>query len=531
LTQTSEPQHVFPKSALTVDITLQSAIDLPVEASLTPSRRGDNGMLIVNFHDPLDLSITGCEGGTASYKVKAGTTLLASGTMTEVVAGAYSARIPPLYPRTGQAQVAIDIICPSVASLKRSFDIYIDPSGTVRTLHGKPLRDALVTLYRADNPEGPFTVVPAGSSIMSPVNRTNPDVTTVDGRFGWDVIAGYYVVRAERAGCVSPSGAPYVESPVLTIPPPVTDLDLRLACPELDDNIPPISSASVSGDANGWNTTPVQVQLTATDNDSGVAGLIYSLTGAQSDGNLVYGASAEVWIDAGGVTTLSWSAHDVEGNLEEPHFLQVRVDRMPPSSSARALPLANAEGWNNTPVTIQLEATDQGSGVSEIVYTLSGAQSGGGTVSGNSALVTIFTEGMTTLSWYTRDMVGHEEAPHFLDINIDMTPPALSCEATPAVIFPPNHKLITVQIDLHMDDARSGSAGSTLLTAVRSSEPSEGDIQGWEIGTADTQGVLRAARSASGPGRTYTLSYEGSDLAGNVATCAATVTVPHDQRH
>jgi hypothetical protein len=530
LTQTSEPKHVAPKSALTVNITLRPAIALPPETSLTPSKRGDNGMLIVDSHDPLDLSVIGCERGTASYKVMAGTTVLASGPMSEVVAGAYSAQLLPLYSGKGQAQVVIDIGCPSVLPLRRTFDIYIAPSGTVRTLHGKPLRDARVTLYSADNPAGPFTVVPAGSSLMSPVNRTNPDVTTVDGRFGWDLIAGYYVVRAERAGCVSPTGAPYVESPVLTIPPSFTGLDLRLACPELDDTTPPISSAIISGDPNGWSTTPVQVQLTATDDSSGVAGLLYSLAGAQSDGGLVYGTSAEFRIDADGVTTLSWNAYDVEGNLEEPHSRQVRVDQKPPSSSASALPQANAEGWNNTPVTIQIEATDQGSGVSEIVYTLSGAQTGGATVSGHSASVTIDTEGKTTLSWYTRDRVGHQEDPHSLDIHIDMTPPALSCAATPAVIFPPNHKLIPVQINLHMDDARSGSEGSTLLTEVKSSEPSVGDIQEWEPGTADTQGLLRATRSASGPGRTYTLSYEGSDRAGNVATCAATVTVPHDQR-
>ena len=68
---------------------------------------------------------------------------------------------------------------------------------------------------------------------MSPSNRKNPDVTHANGRFGWDVIAGYYKVRAERAGCHAP-GDPaksFVDTPELKIPPPVFDVDLRLKCP------------------------------------------------------------------------------------------------------------------------------------------------------------------------------------------------------------------------------------------------------------------------------------------------------------
>jgi hypothetical protein len=55
--------------------------------------------------------------------------------------------------------------------------------------------------------------------------------------YGWDVMAGFYIVRAEFPGCFSPDdpSQPFVESDVLTIPPPVTDLALVLECP----NLPP----------------------------------------------------------------------------------------------------------------------------------------------------------------------------------------------------------------------------------------------------------------------------------------------------
>lgn len=67
---------------------------------------------------------------------------------------------------------------------------------------------------------------------MSPTNRNNPSLTNVQGLFGWDVITGYYKVRAEKAGCRSPNNGPlnYVETEVLQIPPPVTDISLVLDC-------------------------------------------------------------------------------------------------------------------------------------------------------------------------------------------------------------------------------------------------------------------------------------------------------------
>ncbi|HXI03737.1 MAG TPA: hypothetical protein VNI57_11230, partial [Candidatus Saccharimonadales bacterium] len=71
------------------------------------------------------------------------------------------------------------------------------------------------------------------------------------------------------------------------------------------------------------------------------------------------------------------------------------------------------------------------------------------------------------------------------------------------------------------------------LTSVTSSEPDSAgrrdrpnDIQGFTVGEASTSGRLRAERWQGGPGRVYTFVWTGRDLAGNAATCTATVTVP-----
>jgi hypothetical protein len=89
-----------------------------------------------------------------------------------------------------------------------------------------------VKLLRSDAPGGPFADVPNGSAIMAPNNRVNPDRSDASGHFGWDVIPGFYTVRAEKKGCKAPGGAgAFAETKVLEIPPPVFDLDIRLDCP------------------------------------------------------------------------------------------------------------------------------------------------------------------------------------------------------------------------------------------------------------------------------------------------------------
>jgi hypothetical protein len=152
--------------------------------------------------------------------------------MAEPTPGSYVGHAAALYPVHGAAQVAFTIVCPGGATTTPGFNIYIDPSGTVVDTTGAPVAGATVTLLRSDFDTGPFVAVPDGDVIMSPANRTNPDTTDAGGNFGWDVLAGFYVVRAEKAGCRSPDdpGVSFVETAVLDIPPPVTNLRLTLEC-------------------------------------------------------------------------------------------------------------------------------------------------------------------------------------------------------------------------------------------------------------------------------------------------------------
>ena len=172
---------------------------------------------------------------------------------------------------------------------------------------------------------------------------------------------------------------------------------------------------------------------------------------------------------------------------------RLESDVTAPETTATASPLANANGWNNSPVTVGLTATDDDTGVKEISYSLSGAQTGGTVVSGSQATVTVSAHGITTLTYFATDASGNVESVKTLTIQIDKARPALACAAAPSRIWPPNGQLERVRIVLAFADSLSGADGFKLVRAS-SNEPGAGDIQGFDVGTPDTTGFVRAER-------------------------------------
>lgn len=233
----SQPFHVAADDEITgKDVTLEVA-DLPAAGTtFIPNRNPNQAVPWIAWHAATTLQEESPSGlGTIFVEVLQNGSVIATFSLTEGPPGStpgtsiYSGVMPDLAPHHGWVRVR-----KHVGNTIEEFDAWIDPSGAVKTVGGSPIEGATVTLYRSDSPAGPFTIVPDGNAIMSPTNRTNPDLTDINGAFGWDVTAGYYKVRAEKAGCTDPNNpqVTFVETTVLTIPPAVTDLDLRLNCPE-----------------------------------------------------------------------------------------------------------------------------------------------------------------------------------------------------------------------------------------------------------------------------------------------------------
>ena len=208
-------------------------------------------------------------------------------------------------------------------------------------------------------------------------------------------------------------------------------------------------------------------------------------------------------------------------------------DTTPPVTTATLDGTLGSNGWYKAgePVRLTLTATDAASGVASTSYAVNGGakQTYGGPV--------IFTDGIYTVTYGSVDRAGNVETPKSLSFKVDQTAPKFTaCGLSPAQLWPPNHKMVDVTASITVADSGSGPAGF-VLKSVGSSEADNGlgdgdtanDIQGFEVGKPDTQGQLRAERSGLGSGRVYTLTYQALDAAGNVQTCSATATVPHDQ--
>jgi alpha-tubulin suppressor-like RCC1 family protein len=104
------------------------------------------------------------------------------------------------------------------------------------------------------------------------------------------------------------------------------------------------------------------------------------------------------------------------------------VDNTAPNTTDMVSPTPNAAGWNNSDVTVNLNATDTGSSdVKEIVYSATGAQPiASTTVPGDTAQVPITTEGETTITYHATDNAGNAETPEkTLSVKLDKSAPTV----------------------------------------------------------------------------------------------------------
>jgi FtsP/CotA-like multicopper oxidase with cupredoxin domain len=148
-----------------------------------------------------------------------------------------------------------------------------------------------------------------------------------------------------------------------------------------------------------------------------------------------------------------------------------------------------------------------------------------------------FPKGDTTVTLTVSD--GEFNASDDVVISVvDTTPPTIDVLLDPNQLWPPNHKMVTINASVSVTDSCDANP-SWRLDYVTSDEPDNGkgdgntvnDIQNAAIGSADAQFDVRAERSGKGNGRTYTAGYTAEDADANEAAAIATVEVAHDKGH
>ncbi len=116
---------------------------------------------------------------------------------------------------------------------------------------------------------------------------------------------------------------------------------------------------------------------------------------------------------------------------------------------------------------------------------------------------------------------------------VDETPPVIyDIIAYPYVLWPPNHKMVEVTVEVDAED-NCDPDPLCIIVEVTCNEPINGPGDGntepdWEI-VGDLNVLLRAERSGSGSGRIYEILVVCIDASENATPGTVYVTVPHDQ--
>jgi len=151
---------------------------------------------------------------------------------------------------------------------------------------------------------------------------------------------------------------------------------------------------------------------------------------------------------------------------------------------------------------------------------------GGSTAAAEAALTTAIAEGRAYWNVHSSAFPGGEIRGYLVPLD---TPPVIqSVEADPSVLWPPNRKMVPVQVTVEATDDRK--IVSTEIVGVTSNESSSPGTQGpdWQI-TGPLSVNLRADRLGSGPGRIYTITVQCEDDGGNQTTAEVWVAVPHSR--
>lgn len=234
---------------LTVDFTLSGPRTLPEGTTVDQGVPQTSGIPSIYWDSPFDITHRATPGADVTFEIIQNGRILLAGDFTESTTepGLFTATITSLLAQQANAGLAQVIIY--VNGIPITFDLYIDPAGTVVDQDGQPIAGAEVTLYRSDNPDGPFEPVPDGSALLSQSNRTNPDVTDAEGRFSWDTVPGYYRVSASAPGYLAEDGSELAWTDVLPVPP--EHLDLVLVLESTDPGQEPTPQPEPGGSSTG----------------------------------------------------------------------------------------------------------------------------------------------------------------------------------------------------------------------------------------------------------------------------------------
>ncbi len=204
----------------------------------------------------------------------------------------------------------------------------------------------------------------------------------------------------------------------------------------INDFIPPTANPVQSPNANagGWTDSDVRVSWGWTDNTGGSGrDLTHCTLSSTSSGE--------------GTITLTATCQDKAGNVGTASYT-VKVDKTTPVAHPTLSPAANAVRWNNTPVTVNWNWTDSGSGVDAANCETTSNSSQG--------------NGEQTLTAFCSDQVGNFTSASYT-VKVDRAAPQIVANVNPPASGAGwNNSVVTVSFTCQEQGTGSGLATNTV---------------------------------------------------------------------
>jgi hypothetical protein len=401
------------------------------------------------------------------------------------------------------------------------------------------------SMYVLDLPAGTITdITPSGPQVMfGPAwSRDGEWITFVGGR---PLNVQIYVMKADGSGLKNLTGSTYLGGADLSVPTFSPDGN-RIAFQRVYGNIYIINrdgtnlvNTGVRGGHVRWSPDGTRILFTnwgfTYTSDLFVYdlrdGSVTQVTYHQGNAAFVFGA---------------WS----------PDSKRLAATWLDPSTRKGDILVLNVDG-TGTPVNLTSDLTNSSEGI--VAWTADGKHIVFlSNMAGNSDVWAMKPDG-TGRTNLTNSPHVNESWAHVTALP-DTTPPVVSLSVTPTRLWPPNHKMSSIDLGLTVsddgdpdpwvevdirssepDDAQGNGDGATtgdirlaFTDEIYSSSPSEptvswsGYLSDFELSFDEL--LLRAECAGEGDGRTYTVEVTVTDASGNATTEFETVSVPHDAK-
>lgn len=176
------------------------------------------------------------------------------------------------------------------------------------------------------------------------------------------------------------------------------------------DNVAPTTTATFAAETWGLSTT---VALQATDSLSGIHNTLYVV----DNGSAYYYSGLPFTVWGVGSHTVDFYSFDNAGNIEQIKRIELMINA--PDTQAPITQTNIPSGWINTDHSIEVTATDSGSGVARTFVSYDGSTP----TSDYAGPLLVQDEGIVTVRYYSTDRAGNVESLKSTQLRIDKTPP------------------------------------------------------------------------------------------------------------